>query len=304
MASSSHWRSRSDVSLAQALSRVSLRWTKSGLNLDHDARGTVVFHPSSGQGAIATGVLDPRGRFQLATGALPEVVPGRYQVTVAIVELLPRSEEMEQTGKLMTPARYGSAIDSGLQAMVVPGPNEFKFNLKSEEESCAAERGRVDSVSAGSGRRRRGYAREVNELPRLRTHDEVEWMGPSETASMESVWRLARLLCVVLMCCDASGCGNGLSQVSGVVTLDGEPLRGGSGDTRVTIQFQPASGNGSTAIGLADENGEYTLATGSKDGIPPGEYLVSCSASQLAGAQARPGAPGVRSIVDRKVCQC
>ena len=93
----------------------------------------------------------------------------------------------------------------------------------------------------------------------------------------------------------ATGCGNGLAQVSGAVTVDGEPLRGGAGDTRVTVQFQPAGGVGSAAIGLADENGAYTLGTGSKTGIPPGDYLVSCSASRLIPQQG-----GARRITDPK----
>jgi hypothetical protein len=97
-----------------------------------------------------------------------------------------------------------------------------------------------------------------------------------------------------------SGCGNGLAQVSGQVTLDGQPLRGGAGDIRVTVQFQPTSGVGSTAIGLADEDGNYSLATGSQDGIPPGEYLVTCTASELLPATAASSTRGSRRISDPK----
>jgi hypothetical protein len=86
---------------------------------------------------------------------------------------------------------------------------------------------------------------------------------------------------VVAACVTLSGCGNGLAQVSGLVTLDGQPLHGGKGDTRVTVQLQPADGVGATAIGLADENGNYKIATGSQAGIKPGEYYVSCSVSTL-----------------------
>lgn len=94
-------------------------------------------------------------------------------------------------------------------------------------------------------------------------------------------WRAAGLLSAMMACAFTSGCGNGLAQVSGQVTLDGQPLRGGKGDVRVTIQFQPADGVGPTAIGLADENGNYTIATGSQNGIRPGEYFVACSQSVL-----------------------
>lgn len=70
---------------------------------------------------------------------------------------------------------------------------------------------------------------------------------------------------------------------------------------RVTVQFQPVSGAGTTAIGLADENGNYTLGTGSKTGIPPGDYLVTCSASELVRSKKNPDAtPGGRLITDPK----
>src|SRR5215212_5563085 len=68
------------------------------------------------------------------------------------------------------------------------------------------------------------------------------------------------------------GCGNGLAQVTGLVTLDGQPLHGGKGDTRVTVQFQPVDGVGANAVGLAGEDGRYKIATGSQTGIRPGDY--------------------------------
>jgi hypothetical protein len=111
---------------------------------------------------------------------------------------------------------------------------------------------------------------------------------------------LAGLGVVLLACATIVGCGSGLAEVSGVVTLDGQPLRGGSGDTRVTVQFEPSSGVGSTSIGLADENGAYTLGTGAKTGIPPGEYLVSCSASQLVMSRDGKSTAGARRITDPK----
>jgi len=81
------------------------------------------------------------------------------------------------------------------------------------------------------------------------------------------------------------GCGNGLAQVTGLVTLDGQPLHGGKGDTRVTVQFQPVDGIGANAVGLADDDGKYKIATGSQAGIRPGDYYVTCAVSTLkAGA--------------------
>jgi hypothetical protein len=114
------------------------------------------------------------------------------------------------------------------------------------------------------------------------------------TRQVNRLKQLAGLCVVVLVGATLVGCGNGLAQVSGLVTLDGQPIQGGAGDTRVTVEFHPASGIGSVSIGLADESGNYTLGTGAKTGIPAGEYLVSCSASQLV-----PGG-GARRITDPK----
>jgi len=112
--------------------------------------------------------------------------------------------------------------------------------------------------------------------------------------------RLLSALLVVLPCVLIVGCGNGLATVTGQVTLNGQPLRGGNSDTRVTVQFQPVNGAGSTAIGLADENGNYELATGSKDGIPPGEYLVTCTATTLSPPKGGAGAGGSHRLTDPK----
>jgi hypothetical protein len=95
------------------------------------------------------------------------------------------------------------------------------------------------------------------------------------------VWRAAGFLLLLAICLSLTGCGNGLAQVSGQVTVDGQPLRGGKGDVRVTIQFRPTDGIGAAAVGLADEYGHYMLATGSQAGIRPGDYFVSCSQSVL-----------------------
>lgn len=131
----------------------------------------------------------------------------------------------------------------------------------------------------------------------------------SNIASKPQTHDVARLVCIAklvavsLLLIQLGGCGSGLALVTGQVTLDGQPLRGGNagnGDTRVTIQFQPASGVGSTAIGLADENGNYALGTGSKAGIPPGDYLVTCSAQQIVDAKTPRTKNGIRQVTDLK----
>jgi hypothetical protein len=111
--------------------------------------------------------------------------------------------------------------------------------------------------------------------------------------------RYAAILLASCVVCVLSGCGSGLARVSGQVTLDGQPLRGG-GDVRATVKFQPASGAGPAAMALVDENGNYSLTTGSQKGIPPGDYLVVCSASQLVKVVGSNAAQGARRITDPK----
>jgi hypothetical protein len=74
-----------------------------------------------------------------------------------------------------------------------------------------------------------------------------------------------------------SGCGNGLAQVSGQVTIDGQPVDGSKGNAFVVVQFVPVGGKGANGAGLADENGRYSVATGSQSGVWPGEYFVTCT---------------------------
>lgn len=81
------------------------------------------------------------------------------------------------------------------------------------------------------------------------------------------------------------GCGNGLAQVTGTVTLDGQPLRGG-GDVRAMVYLHPEGGTGAPAVALIDESGQYRVSTGAESGVLPGPYLVSISASQLTGDDA------------------
>ncbi len=85
-------------------------------------------------------------------------------------------------------------------------------------------------------------------------------------------------LCFASLFC--IGCGGGsdyvvpeLMEVSGTVTLDGEPL------SNTTVIFSPQPGtNGTGAIGVTDSNGKYTLKHQSdKSGIESGKYYVTFS---------------------------
>jgi len=110
------------------------------------------------------------------------------------------------------------------------------------------------------------------------------------------VSRFFKLFTVIASAMVANGCGNDLAQVTGVVTVDGQPLRGG-GDVRVTVIFQPSTGNGRVAVGLANADGEYRLSSGSEQGVVPGDYVVTCSAIELVRTPGG-GAAGARAITD------
>ena len=110
--------------------------------------------------------------------------------------------------------------------------------------------------------------------------------------SIERQTRRSHAACALafcLMCLILTGCGNGLSQVSGTVTLDGQSLKAGQDGARVTVQFFPANGVGPNGVGLVDENGIYKIGTGSQFGVPAGEYNVACSVGfNGASAAAKP----------------
>jgi hypothetical protein len=79
----------------------------------------------------------------------------------------------------------------------------------------------------------------------------------------------------------AVGCGPAMGDVSGTVMMDGKPAPG------VQVEFASA-GDGASAVGFTDEQGNYTLKfPGRVDGAPPGDYIV-----RLTGVE-REDAPGL-----------
>jgi hypothetical protein len=109
------------------------------LTIPSDARGTVVFQPNGGRGTMATGLLDPTGHFELATGSSREVAPGKYYVTISVAQLLAKTDQEEQGTRLITPVKYASGSESGLAADVKPGENKLNFYLNSAEDDSTHE---------------------------------------------------------------------------------------------------------------------------------------------------------------------
>jgi hypothetical protein len=100
-------------------------------------------------------------------------------------------------------------------------------------------------------------------------------------------------------CVFLAGCGSDLATVAGNVTLDGRPLAG-SEKLRGTVQFTPEAGRGATAVGYVDENGRYSLSTGSRKGVLPGKYLVAVSATEIIPPRIPGEAPGGRLVTPRR----
>lgn len=69
----------------------------------------------------------------------------------------------------------------------------------------------------------------------------------------------------------AVGCSQP-GRVSGLVTLDGEPLSTG------VITFNPET-SGPSAYGAIGPDGRYDLKTGATSGLQPGEYVVTVAAN-------------------------
>lgn len=90
----------------------------------------------------------------------------------------------------------------------------------------------------------------------------------------------ATLFCLVVFA-TAIGCGPAMGDVSGTVTMDGKPAAG------VQVEFA-AVGEGASAMGFTDEQGNYVLKfPGRVDGAPPGDYIV-----RLTGVERESG-PGL-----------
>ncbi len=94
-------------------------------------------------------------------------------------------------------------------------------------------------------------------------------------------WSIQSCVCSLVMVAVTAGCGSGndgpeVVPVSGVIMLDGAPLKGAG------LAFHPDGAKGNTAeylpAGTADDKGMFELTTATKKGAPPGWYKVVVSA--------------------------
>ena len=78
---------------------------------------------------------------------------------------------------------------------------------------------------------------------------------------------LQRLMAITLIC-SVAGCSGSAASVSGMVTLDGQPLTTGN------VSFHPEGAGGAPANGQIDAQGRYSLSTGTEAGLAPGNYVA------------------------------
>lgn len=74
---------------------------------------------------------------------------------------------------------------------------------------------------------------------------------------------------MVVLCVGCGGPADGMSTVSGTVTLDGQPL------ADAVVEYSPLEPGMRPAYGKTDSSGHYTvMTTRSQEGAMPGEYEV------------------------------
>lgn len=107
-------------------------------------------------------------------------------------------------------------------------------------------------------------------------------------------WRLLGLV-PVLFCLSCSG--GKYNSVHGKVLYKNEPLQG----VIVTFHPQQKEKPGELSLGVTEEDGSFTLKTGTGEGAPEGEYVVTFySPEEKSGKTARPkGMTMQREVEDR-----
>ena len=103
----------------------------------------------------------------------------------------------------------------------------------------------------------------------------------SETARSRLTW----VAVVVSACFSIPGCGTGLVQVSGEVTLDGAPL------AEASVSLTPAEG-GRPESAVTDQSGRFRFDSSRIAGLSPGEYNVTVVKVEVSGLPSEPASEG------------
>jgi hypothetical protein len=108
--------------------------------------------------------------------------------------------------------------------------------------------------------------------------------------------RVGAIAATALLLLATAGCGgtNGTGTVTGVVTLNGEPL------PAARVRFQPESG-GAPSAAVTDESGRYQLRLSrSRLGAVTGEHLVEITTFRKANPDAEPPRPAEPERLPRR----
>jgi hypothetical protein len=92
---------------------------------------------------------------------------------------------------------------------------------------------------------------------------------------------------ILLSTLTSLGCSGSPATVNGTVTLDGAAVEG-SADVYGTVTFSREDGTGAPAVGIIKSAGRYDIATGTKEGLEPGNYMVGVSVKKIL----PPASPG------------
>ncbi len=131
---------------------------------------------------------------------------------------------------------------------------------------------------------------------------------PVRTSPAPPWWRWLAVL-PVLGCLGCSG--GGLNPVKGQLLIKGQPVKG------AVVTFHPKEGSTVKTIpsvGTTDADGNFTMMTGTKEGAPAGEYLVTVywpeeapkkgmstempeTRDKLKGAYSNPASSGLKASV-------
>ena len=97
--------------------------------------GVVIFAPVGGKTNPARGAIQPNGSYFLKTSRDVGLPPGKYQVSLQIVELpahlVPGERDMSPT-KSLIPDKYTDTTTSGLEYDVAPGSNTIILRMTSD----------------------------------------------------------------------------------------------------------------------------------------------------------------------------
>jgi hypothetical protein len=113
-------------------SQVSGRVTLDGKTI---GPGVVVFAATeAGKGNPAHGTIQPNGSYTLATANAAGLNPGKYKVSVSVIDEPPPPPGVRNMtlGKQLVPEKFTDVNTSGLQFEVTPGNNTINIELASK----------------------------------------------------------------------------------------------------------------------------------------------------------------------------